>query len=184
MHKYILALGFILLNLASPAGAVVIDVTTIDLDTQHYLISLTDIDQVEDRVYTIRTDADGAGEVIFGDGVSGARPPTSDSTVVATYRHGSGGTDGKIVNVYPLIEEQYPLLIPMSDFIAEDQQQDVSFVLIGMASIKLEFSTEGLLVVDSQVSTAPVPGTAWLLGSGLLGLFGTGRRKSGKSGSG
>jgi len=175
--KLLAAVCFVAINLYSSAGAVVIDITPVDVDSQHYLVSMDKIEQVEDRVYSIRRDADGAAEVIFGDGVSGARLPTGDSAVVASYRYGAGGTAGKIINVYPLIEEQYPLLIPLSDFINEDKQEDVSFVIVGLSSIKFDFSRDGILVLQSQVSVVPVPATAWLFTSGLLALVVAARRK-------
>lgn len=44
----------------------------------------------EDRGYITRLDDDGVTTVIFGDGVNGARLPTGQLNVVATYRQGSG----------------------------------------------------------------------------------------------
>ncbi|HLM55858.1 MAG TPA: putative baseplate assembly protein [Pyrinomonadaceae bacterium] len=44
----------------------------------------------EERVYVTRTDDDGKTTVMFGDGVTGARLPTGQENVVATYRKGSG----------------------------------------------------------------------------------------------
>jgi predicted phage baseplate assembly protein len=43
-----------------------------------------------DRVYTVRIADDGAVTVHFGDGVTGARPPTGVENVTATYRVGTG----------------------------------------------------------------------------------------------
>lgn len=43
-----------------------------------------------ERIYVTRTDDDGKTNVIFGDGVTGARLPTGTENVVATYRKGSG----------------------------------------------------------------------------------------------
>ena len=42
------------------------------------------------RAYAIRTGNDGSSTVVFGDGNSGARLPTGQSNVVATYRSGIG----------------------------------------------------------------------------------------------
>lgn len=44
----------------------------------------------EERIYVTRTGDDGTTTVIFGDGVTGARLPTGQENVVATYRKGSG----------------------------------------------------------------------------------------------
>lgn len=44
----------------------------------------------DDRVYTVRIDADGETTVRFGDGVTGARLPTGRNNVRATYRYGLG----------------------------------------------------------------------------------------------
>ncbi|BDA84750.1 hypothetical protein Sa4125_22920 [Aureimonas sp. SA4125] len=43
-----------------------------------------------DRVYTTRLEDDGTTVVAFGDGVTGARPPTSRDSIVASYRKGIG----------------------------------------------------------------------------------------------
>jgi predicted phage baseplate assembly protein len=44
----------------------------------------------EERIYVTHTDDDGKTAVRFGDGVTGARLPTGQDNVVATYRRGSG----------------------------------------------------------------------------------------------
>ncbi|HEV2862146.1 MAG TPA: putative baseplate assembly protein [Pyrinomonadaceae bacterium] len=44
----------------------------------------------DERVYVTRTDDDGKTTVMFGDGRTGARLPTGQENVVATYRKGSG----------------------------------------------------------------------------------------------
>jgi predicted phage baseplate assembly protein len=43
-----------------------------------------------DRVYALRHDEDGDVDVVFGDGVHGARLPTGEENVTATYRVGIG----------------------------------------------------------------------------------------------
>jgi ligand-binding sensor domain-containing protein len=42
------------------------------------------------REYALRTDEDGSVQVLFGDGTAGARLPTGNENVVATYRTGAG----------------------------------------------------------------------------------------------
>lgn len=44
----------------------------------------------EERIYVTRTDDDGKTTVRFGDGLTGARLPTGQDNVTATYRKGSG----------------------------------------------------------------------------------------------
>lgn len=43
-----------------------------------------------DRVFTLRVDPDGAAQVVFGDGIRGARLPTGQGNVEALYRRGAG----------------------------------------------------------------------------------------------
>ncbi|MFO0614271.1 MAG: hypothetical protein U0414_16910 [Polyangiaceae bacterium] len=49
-----------------------------------------------DRVYELIEDLGGVTCVRFGDGLSGARPPTGINNIVATYRHGAG-PDGNVL---------------------------------------------------------------------------------------
>jgi len=44
----------------------------------------------DDRVYTVRIDAEGETTIRFGDGATGARLPTGRNNVLATYRYGIG----------------------------------------------------------------------------------------------
>lgn len=44
----------------------------------------------DDRVYILRLDEDGSASVTFGDGIAGARLPTGQGNVTATYRKGAG----------------------------------------------------------------------------------------------
>ena len=43
-----------------------------------------------DRAYVVETAADGTTTVVFGDSLTGARPPADGSEVAATYRSGAG----------------------------------------------------------------------------------------------
>jgi len=44
----------------------------------------------DDRVYTVRIDAEGETTIQFGDGITGARLPTGRNNITATYRYGIG----------------------------------------------------------------------------------------------
>ena len=46
--------------------------------------------QANERVYTVRVDDSGVAAVRFGDGVDGARPPSGQNNIRATYRKGIG----------------------------------------------------------------------------------------------
>lgn len=146
------------------AKAVVIEVTYPEQDVVR--AALSEIDAVDDRVYTIRFDEDGDARIVFGDGIRGARPPSGGS-VVASYRFGTG-IDGNIVNEYGLSRTELPF-IPITDFLPTGSNElDASFVIVGVSSLIFEFSGEGLRVVDVEITAIPEPGTLALLGLGLL----------------
>ena len=152
------------------ARAVVIEITRIDDDLVRAV--LTEIDAVEDRVFTFVVDENGATRIVFGDGAQGARPP-SGSSGVSSYRFGAG-VDGNIVNEYRLTQLEFPF-IPIADFMVDDTGSlDISFVIVGVSSIAIEFSPDGLRVVDAKITPVPEPATLGLI---LAGLFAFCRRR-------
>lgn len=173
----LLLFGSVVSVLFSPANAVIIEV----ISTEPYIVraALSEIDAVDDRVYTLRFDEDGKAEILFGDGVQGSRP-SSGGSVVASYRFGAG-IDGKIVNEYEITETKFPF-IPIEDFWPTGTNQpDASLVIVGLTSIKFDFLSDGLHVTDAELVLAPVPIPAafWLFGTSLIGLVGiSGRRKA------
>lgn len=177
LKTQVLALVCLLLtSFASSAHAVVIDVTFFDSKEPRLDVLMTEIGSVSDRVYTLDLVN---GEVIFGDGQQGARPPAGQDNVAGSYRHGSGGATGYIVNIYPIQpSNNLPQLIPITDFRDTSNNEDLSFIVAGLSSIKFEFSKEGFSITDAQFSSTgiPEPATLGLMGLGLAGI-GFARRK-------
>lgn len=73
------------------SGVVSSLVTVVD-DVRWMEVTSFDAAGAADRVYTVRTDDSGKVTVRFGDGVNGARLPTGEQNVSATYRVGIGRT--------------------------------------------------------------------------------------------
>lgn len=155
------------------AHATTINITPLEPDKSRLAVLLTEITPAEDRVYTLDPEV---GEITFGDGVSGSRLPTGGNNVVATYRYGAGGIGGEIVNIYSLSQDLLPFLIPFSDFVGTSNQEDVSFIIAGAASLNFEFSARGMLIVAAEPSAIPEPTTLILLAVGFAGI-GFGRYK-------
>jgi hypothetical protein len=158
----------LLTSFASSTHAVVIDVTFFDSKEPRLDALITEIGSVNDRVYTLDLIN---GEVIFGDGQQGARPPAGQDNVVASYRHGSGGT-GHIVKIYPIQPSNLPQLIPIADFGDTNSNEDLSFIIAGLTSLEFEFTKEGLSITEAQIGSTgiPEPATLVLMGLGLAGI--------------
>ncbi len=170
----ILLFGSVVSALFSPANAAIIEITRSEQGIVRAVLS--EIEAVDDRVYTLRFDEDGTAEILFGDGVQGAIPGSGGS-VVASYRFGSG-IDGNIVNEYGISEEEFPF-IPIADFWPIGTKQlDASFVIVGLTSITFDFSPDGLRVIDAEPVHVPVPEPSMvvLLITGLLWLAVTCRK--------
>lgn len=170
-HIAVLLLAAILF-IPIPARAVIIEIVEFRDDFLEAI--LTEIDPVEDRVYVLDVES---GEIRFGDGASGARPPSGGTGLIASYRTGSG-SGGNIVNEYNVINVEFPLLIPLSDFLdAGSADRSVEFVAVGVSSLNLELTDNGLLITHAKPSTRiPEPTTLSLFGIGLAGLVFTRRR--------
>ncbi len=76
------------------------------------------------RVYTLRIDDDGTSWVTFGDGVAGARLPTGQDNVTATYRSGIG-TAGEVGAArLTLLASRPPFVKYVSNPVAASGSQD------------------------------------------------------------
>ena len=171
----ILLFGSVVSALFTTANAALIEITYPDQDIVR--AALSEIDAVDDRVYTLRFDKNGVAEIVFGDGIQGSRP-SSGGNVVASYRFGAG-IGGDIINEYEITGTQFPS-IPIEDFWPTGTSLSaVSFVIVGLTSIKFDFSPNGLQVTDAEPALAPipVPPTIWLFGTTLIALVGFGKRR-------
>lgn len=152
---------------APSAEALVINVNPLEPDKSRLEVLFTEIVTIEERVYTLDPEA---GEIEFGDGISGSRLPTGEDNVVATYRYGAGNTAGVIVNLYPLAQDLLPFLIPFSDFVGGNNEEDVSFIIAGVTSLRFEYSRNGILITAAEANAVPEPTALMLLISGLIGI--------------
>jgi len=126
-----------------------------------FQITVQDIEQIDDRVYSLIRET---GEVTFGDGISGARPPSGRSHVFAAYSYGAG----KIFNEFDLMETNYPLLIPVADLVdPEAKDTNINFVLVGVVAIKFELTADMLNIVATDITTVPLPPSLGLMALAL-----------------
>jgi len=139
-------------------------------EAHRVILQALEIDIISDRVYTLDVED---GEVSFGDGQQGARPPVGQDHAVGSYRYGAGGSGGAMVNIYPILPNIPLPLIPFSDFIDTSKNEDLSFIVAGLASLKFEFSPgTGLQITEAQINSSgvPEPTTLALMGLGLAGI--------------
>ena len=176
MISRLLQTSAVLLALIASHAAEAVVIKVIPVDEDHVRFVLTEIDAVDDRVYTIGYDDDGRALLEFGDGIEGARLPSGSSGGVASYRYGEG-TDSGIGSEYTLSDLELPL-VPISDFLDQGSGQlDASFVIRGISSLTFEFSGDGLRVIKATVTHVSEPGTLALIVVVLAGMGLTRRRR-------
>lgn len=136
-----------------------------------YRVLINDIETSDSLIYTLDRET---GEITFGDGLKGARPPSSDAGV-ASYDYG-GGAEGNIFQSFIIDPNDFsPFLIPDISFPSDEQGDiDYSFVIFGIQSLDLVFSDYGLLIADVELKSIPEPSILLLLIAGLAGLVGIG----------
>lgn len=169
-HKVLVASFLLLTCFTTSTQAVIIEVTFSDPEERRLDVLMTEIGSIDGRVYTLDLEA---GEVKFVDGQQGARPPTGQNNVVGSYRYGDDDTDGAIINIYPIQPGNLLPLIPVTDFIDTNNNEDLSFIIVGLASLEFKFYPDrGLLITDAQIRTTgiPEPTTLALMGLGLAGI--------------
>ena len=158
----IILLGVLLWIL--PAHALTVDIN-VDL-----LRSLYNIQENETPVFILNRDT---GEVTFGDGVTGEELPSGTQNIVGTYRT-SGGEGGNVLNTYIIPQDGSSTFIPFNAFPLDGSKNPVlSFIVSGIDYIRIEITDGGVQLTPTPV---PEPATMLLLGSGLIGLAGYGKR--------
>ncbi|MDH3388804.1 MAG: hypothetical protein OEN02_12960 [Gammaproteobacteria bacterium] len=166
-YRTAIALLFLLGSIPCQTPALTIDVTRLDDDRLQ--VVLDDIDPIDGRVYTLDRDA---GEITFGDGNRGTRPPSGRSGVLGAYRFGDGGS---VFNEFDLLGVNFPLPIEVAALLdpkAEDE--DINFVLAGVRALKFELTSEEFNVVAAEFAVIPLPTSLALMFSAIVGLGITG----------
>jgi hypothetical protein len=146
---------------AMPASAVTVTVT---LEPDGYFFLFRKISPIEgnDPVFILNRDT---GEVLFGDGVLGQRPPTGEG-IVAPYRQGSGASG----NTYAITANFQPFLIPLCEFFEDCQvSPDLGLIVAGLTTLGVQTRPDGVMVQQAEI--VPVTGSLWLVLSGLAGLI-------------
>ena len=172
--RSILALAFLLILVPCRAQALTVDV--ISLGNDRLQVTLDDILQREGRVYSLDR---ASGQVSFGDGNQGTRPPSGRSGVIGAYRFGEGGA---VFNEFDLLDANLPLPISLAALLdPKDGEDKVNFVLAGIQALKFELNREQLIVLSARAAVVPLPPSAALMLSALIVLGIAGYRRQGLS---
>ena len=162
--RSILALLVLLGLLPCNAPAVTIDIVNSGNDLLQ--VTLTEIDQDEGRVYTINAKA-GQGQIIFGDGNPGTRPPSGRSGVMGSYSY----IDGLIFNEFDLANASYPLVIPVAKLLdPKTEDTGINIVLTGVSALKFDLTAEYMTVIAADIASVPLPASFGLMLLTLAGL--------------
>jgi hypothetical protein len=164
----LLTLGLMLW--AVPAMALTVEVTPVE---GGFYFRFSEISPAAgtDLVFTLNRET---GEVTFGDGVLGERPPAGQG-VVATYQSGTGD----VGNRYLITVDFQPFPIPSQAFFEDDHGNlDLSLIIAGLETLGVQTRDEDVMV--REVRIIPLPASLCLVASGLVGLAALGRRVRGK----
>jgi hypothetical protein len=163
-----LTLGMVLWPM--PALALTVEVTPV-AGGFFFLFSEISPAAGTDPVFTLNRET---GEVTFGDGVLGQRPPTGQG-VVATYQSGTGAVGTR----YPITVDFQPFLIPSRAFFEDDYGRlDLSLIIAGLETLAVQTQDDGVMV--QEVRIIPLPASLCLVASGLVCLAALRKRTGGK----
>lgn len=147
------------------ASAVVIEIAKSSDDLLQAVLS--EIEQLDDRVYTLDLQQ---GEINFGDGIAGARPPSGRSGVIGSYNYG-GGEEGSISNEFDLLSVEFPLAIPLSELLdSQSTDTSINIVLVGISALEFDLTPEKLIITAAHFYAIPAPATLVLMSIGLAGM--------------
>jgi hypothetical protein len=162
-----LTLGMVLWPM--PALALTVEVTPV-AGGFFFLFSEISPAAGTDPVFTLNREI---GEVTFGDGVLGERPPTGQG-VVATYQSGMGA----VGTSYPIKVDFQPFLIPSQAFFEDDYGRlDLSLIIAGLETLGVQTLDDAVMV--REVRIIPLPASLCLVASGLVCLAALLRNRAG-----
>lgn len=142
------------------------------LDNDRFEVVFEDILQSDGIVYTLDR---ASGDITFGDGNPGTRPPSGRSGVIGAYRFGGGGL---VFAEFDLSKANFPLPIAVAALLdPEGADENINFVLAGIRALRFELDPTELTVLAAEIAVIPLPGSAVLMFSALAVMGFAGHRK-------
>jgi hypothetical protein len=90
-----------------------------------------------DRCYALQQNQDDSTTILFGDGVNGARPPSGEINIRATYSTGAGSSGNRIDKKISRKVEEYQILLSAKDTCSSIHLQPGNVVLDADFNVQL-----------------------------------------------